>query len=231
MKFIRQQLPWLIICGLLICLLLIQQCRSNRKQQALALQQSVLTDSLTVTTNKLGQQTASIGLISTDYRQLQQLLFAQTDSLGRELQKLATRRTISATIATQVMRIDTVLQTDSIYYAVGSADSCSPVYELTDLSDHRIMNIRAGRDSFSVQVREFEKLTFVQEWTKWKLFKRQSCITRYTNSNPDVEITGLRTYTVKCDCSKKGWIAFAGGNATGFAMGFGTAFLYSKLHK
>lgn len=224
-----RQLILFIVLIVLAVLLTLRECNISKHQAALELQQRVLTDSLTVTTNKLGEQTATIGLISTDFATFQKLTFAEKDSLGRALQKLVTKRTISATIATQVMVIDTVLQTDTVYYVLG--DTCNPVYTLNDSTHYRTMYIEARRDSFSVRMKAFETLTFTQEWSKWRPFKKQTCLTNYTNSNPDVNITGLRTFTVQCDCSKKGWMAFGFGNITGSLLGFGGGYLYGRGSK
>lgn len=222
----RERIYIAVIIGLSFLLLMLGKCNLDQKENN-ELQKQYLIDSLSVTTNSLGQQTAQIGLLLTNFSSFKNLAIAKEDSLTKELQKAVTKRTISATIATQVVRIDTVLKTDSVLYAQG--DSCNPTYQLTDTTAYRTMSITASRDSFKVNMRLFEKLTFSQEWTKWNLFKKQTCISKFTNSNPDVEITGLRTYSVKCDCGKKSWFAFAGGNVTGFVLGMGAGYLTAKL--
>lgn len=217
-----KQLALFIALILFAVLLTLRECNLSKQRAELELQKQVLHDSLTVTTDKLGRQTASINLIQTDYKTFKALASAKEDSLLRKLQAIVTKRTISATIATQVMVIDTVLKTDTIYYAYG--DTCNPVYVMNDTTPHRILNINAGRDSTSVKVRVYETLMFSQEWSKWRPFKKQECKTSYTTSNPDVQITGLRTYTVKCDCSKTGWfwggVGFGGGGLLGSALGY-----------
>lgn len=223
----RERVYIAVIIGLSFLLLMLGKCNLDQKENN-ELQKQYLSDSLSVTTNNLGQQTAQIGLLLTNFSSFKSLAIAKEDSLTRQLQKSVTKRTISATIATQVVKIDTVFKTTDVIPSVVEGE-CNPTYQLSDTTDYRTINISAAKDSFHVAVQEFEKLTFSQEWSKWNLFKKQTCISKFTNSNPDVQITGLRTYTVKCDCGKKSWFAFAGGNVTGFVLGMGAGYLTAKL--
>lgn len=216
----------LLIAGLAIILLL-RECHSAKREEFISVQQQILEDSLKITTNKLGQQTAEIRSINTSYDNFKKLSFQTSDSLGKQLQKLANRRTITATIATQLVKVDTVFKTDSVLYANG--DSCNPVYVKNDTTDYRTISVRASKDSFEIAFKEYEKLRFETEWSKWRPFKNRTATTSYFNSNPDVEITGLRTYTVSCDCKKQGWLMFGLGGAGGFLAGFGAGYGYKAL--
>ena len=222
----NRHIPYItLIVILIVYLFALKQC-SAKKEALLTLQQQVLSDSLVVTTNKVGQQTAEIGLIQTNFQTFKDLHLAKEDSLGKELQKLVTRGTISATIATTVMRVDTVVKTDSVLYA---SNGCDSAYILNDTTQYRTLNITASKDSFNVKFRAFERLEFVQSFSKWNLFKKQTATTSFKNFNPDVEITGLRTYTTECDCKKKVWLGFVGGNITGTAIGVGIGYVAGKL--
>jgi len=213
-----------LILFLIILLFFLKECNS-RKASQIALQNQVLTDSLVVTKDKLGRSTAEIGLIQSNYLEFQKITFAKEDSLGRQLQKLVNRRTISATLATTEMRIDTVLKTDSVLVA---SNGCDSAFILNDTTDYRTLNITASKDSFKVKFRAFESLTFKQEWSKWNLFKPRIATTTFTNSNPDVIITGLRTYTTECKCKGKFWLGFALGSLGGTATGFLGGWAYGK---
>jgi len=223
MPNLKLHLPYIVLIVFLIVMLFLLKDCNGKKQNQLDLQNQILNDSLKVTTNKLGQQTATISLIRADYSTFQKLTFAKEDSLGRQLQKLANRRTISATLATTVMEVDTVLKTDSVLIA---SNGCDSAFILNDTTEYRTLNVVASKDSFRVKFRAFEKLTFKQEWSKWNLFKKQTAVTTFTNSNPDVVITDLRTYTTECNCKKKAWLMFTLGAIAGNGSGFLGGYVY-----
>lgn len=214
------------VCFLLICFLLMQKCNGDRQQQALELQQRVLSDSLTVTRDALGRSKASINHISTDYHTFQKLLFAERDSLASALQKSVSRRTLAAAIATTVTRVDTLIRIVEVQRS--AEDSCNPTYTSLINDEWKSGIVSANKDSFSISLKMQDRVVWMTEWSKWNLFKKRECRSQMLTANPDVEITGLRTYTVKCDCSTKSWLSFGLGNATGFAAGFGAGYWYRK---
>jgi predicted RND superfamily exporter protein len=224
----------IVIIILLLLLLGIGYWYSSSKMQFSLAQIEALTDTLKITKDKYGRSTATIGLIQSDVAQFKRMALAREDSLGRELQKLINQRTISATIVTQAVKVNAdyatskVVEDTSACYAGGdslghSGEPCNPTYILNlDLQNnpYRRGMISANRDSFHLAVKFPEKLTFIQEKSKFNLFKPTRYTSSYTNSNPDVEITGMRTFTVKCDCKAKSLISFGFGNLTGFGAGF-----------
>ena len=121
-----------------------------------------------------------------------------------------------------------VLKTDSAGVKTLQYDSCRPTYTLVyDSTDpYRKGTIIAGADSFKVDLRFPETLTFSTEASPWSLIRPTTYKVSYTNSNPNVDITGLRSYTMECDCRKKSWVmavlGFLAGNGTGFVLGRAT---------
>lgn len=219
----RERLVWgFLVVFLIVMLFLLKEC-NGKQSELIKLQNQVLTDSLKVTENKLGQQTATIGLIQTNFSTFKKLTFAKEDSLGHLLQKMVNRRTISATIATTEMAIDIVEPTDLVTFS-DPIDTCNPTYIFSDTTEYRQMNIVADKDSFRIKQRIFERLEFTQEFSKWRMFKPTVATTSFKNYNPDVTITGLRTYTTNCNCKGKFWTGFVlgalGGNGSGFLGGW-----------
>lgn len=223
----------IVVIIILLLLLGVGYWYSSSKMQFSLAQIEALTDTLKITKDKYGRSTATIGLIQADAAQFKRMALAREDSLGRELQKLVNQRTISATIVTQAIKVNADYATTKVVEdtttscygdsSVNSPDPCNPTYILNlDLlnNPYRRGIISANRDSFHLAVKFPEKLTFVQEKSKFNLFKPTHYTSSYTNSNPDVEITGMRTFTVKCDCKAKSLISFGFGNLTGFGAGF-----------
>lgn len=210
---------------------------SSSKSQLYLSQISALTDTLQITKDKYGRSTATIGLIQASAAQFKSMALAREDSLGRQLQKLVNARTISATIVTQNIHVKDDFATsqvveDTSCYEDGDTvkNPCNPLYILNlDLINNPFRRgiITASRDSFHLDIKFPEKLTFVQEKSKFNLFKPTRYTSSYTNSNPDVEITGMRTFTVNCDCKGKALISFG----LGGLVGFGTGFAAGRLSK
>lgn len=222
-----------IIVVLFIILFLQKECNSKRVSQ-LELQSQLQNDTAKIFRDKYGRANAEVVTIISDYKSLKQSNLNTIDSITKLLVKAVNKRTVNATVVTQVVSIDTMFKTDTVIYA--NEDSCSPTYVLNDTaygsedsSITRIIDISASKDSFDVSVKEFETLVFKTEWSKWKPFKKQSCISTYQNSNPDIIITGMRTFTVKCDCSKNFILGSGLGFIGGFAVGFGGGYLYRSL--
>lgn len=211
----------------LIIILFLQRCGNQKTKELLSLQQQVLNDSLIITKDKLGESTATINNIQADADEFKRLQFLERDSLARQLQRMVNRRTQSAGIATIQLHIDTVLSTDEVYFDI--EDTCHPVYIKNFNEPFQQGFIKAGADSFHINLRYPERLTWNTEWSKWRLFKKQESVSTLKNENPYVDITGFRTFSVKCDCSKKSWIAFAFGHVPGALIGFGAGYGYAKL--
>ena len=231
----------IILIGVIIALIGIGTfagLQYHKQKGEAQMQYNALTDTVSVTKNRLGQETAKIGALVTDYSAFKTFHFAVTDSLGRLLQKAVNGHTLAATVATQQLRVEATLPTTQtlrgsngfsspLLLSQGEGgtlrfDSCRPLYTLVfDSTDpYRKGMIIAGADSFRVDLRFPETLTFTTQESGWNLFKPTTYTSTYTNSNPYVDITGLRSYAVKCDCSKKSWISFALGGAAGTGLGF-----------
>lgn len=212
------------VCLVLICFLLMQKCNGDRQQHALELQLRVSSDSLMVARDALGRSKASIQNISTDYHTFQKLFFR--DTLSMALQKSVSRRTIAAAVATTVIRVDTIIKIVEVVRS--SDDSCNPTYSTLINEEWKSGIVSANKDSFSIHLKMHDQVAWMTEWSKWNLFKKRECRSQMLTANPDVEITGLRTYTVKCDCSGKSWLSFGLGSVAGFASGFGAGYVYRK---
>jgi hypothetical protein len=212
-----------ILCGVL-CM---EKCRADKAIAQYQLQQVVLGDSLEITTNALGAQTGRINNISAEYSQFKQLMFAERDSLAKQLQKIVNKRTIAASIATIQVHVDTLIKTDSVYY--GSEDSCKPTYAVVLTDDYQHGHIVASADSFDINLTYPARIENKTETSRWKLFKPQRSVSTLSIDNPYVQITGYRSYTVSCDCTKKAWISFAAGGALGTGLGFGIGYAYKAL--
>lgn len=225
---LNRHIFYLLFIIALAALLMLQRCYSGKQQELLTLQQQVLNDSLRITKDKLGRSTATIANIEATHGNFKKLIFAERDSLARELQKVVTRNTQSAAIVTLQVNVDTILKTDSVYITANE-DSCRPTYSLILTDKFQQGFITASADSFHINLSYPEQLTIETKWSKWKFFKPRESTSVLKNQNPYVDITGFRTYTVKCDCSKKSWISFALGNVSGFAVGFGSGVVYQKL--
>ena len=220
----------------------ISECKHIRTAANNAMQLLSLRDTLRITKNRLGQETAHIGAIVTEYSTFKDWQFARTDSLGRALQKAVNSRTLSASVATQELKVRAELPTSQTLGGLipvrtettpspsgrvgeGSGqqyDTCRPLYTIVfDTNDpYRRGTIIAGRDSFKVDLVFPEQLTFRTEESPFRLFKPSTYTSTYTNSNPYVEITGLKTFTVKCDCRTKSLISFGFGGLAGLGGGF-----------
>ena len=220
-----------ILIGIIVFLLLmlsLSECNRSKVANQLETQRLVMDDSLTLTRNKLGQQEAYITNITAAYVDFKQAKLKETDSLGRELQKKVNRRTVSAGVMTSVIEIDTVYSTDTIYYATGDT---MPTYGFNYTDDWKTIVARAAADSFTFDLKIREKVEWQTEYSKWRLFKPTTCQTKLITHNPDVTITGLRTFTVKCDCSKKSIASFVIGSGAGFGLGFLGGMAYQKLKR
>lgn len=223
----RERLVWGFLVAFLIALLFLLKHCNGKQAELIRVQNQVLNDSLIVTTNKYHQQTAKTGLILSEYSTFKKLTFAKDDSIGKLLQKLVNRRTISATVATTEMAIDIVEPTDEVTFEQ-EGDTCNPTYVFSDTTEYRQMNIVADRDSFRIKQRMFERLEFTQEFSKWNLFKPTVATTSFKNYNPEVTITGLRSYTTECNCKGKFWTGFVLGAIVGNGSGFLGGWIYGK---
>jgi len=238
MQINKTQITMALVILILIAVLSLREC-SHRKQSATAAMQiSSLTDTVRITKDRMGRQTARINTIIAQYSDFRHWHFAQSDSLGRLLQREVNARTINAILATQQVKIAVKLPTTETMRGANasksdsscgdadscglSADTCHPRYTLRfDPKDpYRKGAITAGADSFDLNISFPEQLTFTTEAGRWRLFKPTTYTSRYTNSNPYVEISGLRTYTVMCDCQTKSMISFGFGGLVGLAGGF-----------
>lgn len=220
-----------ILIGIIVFLLLmlsLSECNRSKVKNQLDTQRLVMDDSLTLTRNKLGQQEAYITNITAAYVDFKQAKLKETDSLGRELQKKVNRRTMSAGVMTSVIEIDTVYSTDTIFYAKGDT---MPTYGFNYADDWKTIVARAAADSFTFDLKIREKIEWQTETSRWRLFKPTTCQTKLITHNPDVTITGLRTFTVKCDCAKKSVAAFVMGSGAGFGLGFLGGMAYQKLKR
>jgi hypothetical protein len=224
----------------LIAILSISECKHLKTQANNAMQLLSLTDTIKITKNRLGQETAHTGAIVAEYSAFKNFQFAVTDSLGKALKKAVNGRTLNAAVATQELRVRaelptsetlggvTAIKTDSGGVKTLRYDTCRPLYTLVfdSLDPYRRGTIIAGRDSFKVDLKFPEQLTFRTEESIFHLFKPNTYTSTYTNSNPYVEITGLKTFTMKCDCKTKSLISFGfgslGGAFAGFAIGRAT---------
>lgn len=218
-----------ILIGIIVFLLLmlsLSECNRSKVANQLDTQRLVMDDSLTVLRNAFGSSVAYITNITAAYTDFKVAKLKETDSLGRELQKKVNRRTVSAGVMTSVIDIDTVYETDTVFYAKGDT---LPTYGFTYSDDWKTIVAKAAADSFTFDLKIREKIEWQTENSRWRLFKPTTCQTKLITHNPDVTITGLRTFTVKCDCGKKSAIAFTAGNISGFAIGFLGGMVYQKF--
>jgi hypothetical protein len=109
-----------------------------------------------------------------------------------------------------------------------AADSCHPTYSALIADEWKSGVVTASADSIEINLTMRDRIEWMTEWSRWTPFKKRECKSVMLTANPDVEISGLRTFTVKCDCRNNFWLGTGLGAIVGTGLGFGGGYLYSK---
>lgn len=174
-------------------------------------------DSMHKFRNGLGQEETKTKLLYGSISDLKKLS-ASKDSSIQKLLKLVNKKTIGATVisnvtsstvssSTTVASKDTIRK-DSLIYIY-------PVYTLKpSVSKWDSVSAIASKDSFNVFYKVYNEFSIVQSFEKQKvdgrLFRKKTAIIKVTNLNPKTETRELKSFTVQPPKQKKGLIFTTG---------------------
>lgn len=226
-----------VITVIILVLLLIGSCDKQKSAQDLY---NATQDTLRVTVNKLGQQTASISVLkAADTKQF--LKLKTQDSTILHLQdvvkdykgRLATATVLSnttsdvGTTATVVSFPDTSgNETKDILY---------PIYETQWNERWSVGSIRASRDSISRDIKVKNEYEITQGEEKRGLFKPRILTVNVKNLNPNTETVELRVFTVDVPNKRfsfgvqAGYGVLLNGTGTGPYIGVGGSWTILKF--
>jgi len=194
--------PFLItlVVAAILFILLWRQCNKTTQQGDISF---AISDTLTLTRDSLGRQTAKISVITAfDKRGL--LMIRTKDSTIKALKTLVahTKGLLSATIlsnstanvvrsASNITGRDTVIQ-DSLIYLY-------PVYSTNFKNRWEDFIITADKDTFDINYTLFNEFEITQAREKRikGLFKRKVPVITIKNMNPNTETRELRSFAIK----------------------------------
>ncbi len=134
------------------------------------------------------------------------------DSLTNELNNLRIKKPKSITIIKEVIKIDTVYSVfhDSLPCAEFS------LFGIVDSTNYKIDYTLTNKFLRFNSILIPNTQSVVVGWKKENLFKKNLIVT-VNNTNPYVEVTGIKNYTVSPDIKwwQKGWVKFAAGFVSG----------------
>lgn len=194
--------PFLFVLAIAIIaiLLLWRQCNKSGQQENISF---AISDTLTLTRDTLGRQTAKISVI-TAYNKRGLLLYRTKDSTIQALQTLVarTKGLLSATVlsnstanriasASKITGRDTVIQ-DSLIYLY-------PVYSTNFKNRWEDFIITADKDTFDINYTLFNEFEITQAREKRVkgLFKRKVPVITVKNLNPHTSTRELRSFAIK----------------------------------
>jgi hypothetical protein len=199
MERVIRFLPYLIIA--ILILMLFRNCQHSKTIDRLYVNAQ---DSLSVTVNKLGQQTGRVSLLEAE-NDRDFLNMKSTDSTVKALQGIVRAykgKLYNATVLTNrtrdtgssqtfVVRVDTIVH-DSVSYIY-------PTYK-TDWSEKWSQgSIVASRDSIFRDIRVINDFEITQGVERLGLFKGSQTVVTVKNLNPNTVTQELRTFRTKDD--------------------------------
>ena len=196
----------LIILSAVLSLLLFRQCDKtktlkNEKQSVT----NFLKDSITFYKNELGQEVANKTALQGDKNTLETLLSKQIDSTGQLKRLVAKFRKVDAAgNITQVTKIDTI----PIPYEVPVPCDFEREWEKKD----KYYSINGFSDQNGITINSLEvpnTLSFAIGKKKKGLFNSEYVI-EAVNSNPNIKLAGLDSYSIKVPQKRLGVSLFAG---------------------
>lgn len=198
-----------------------RSCNSNKIDSALSLS---IYDSLTIYRNAQGEQVAEISVLQTENKK-QFLAIKSKDSSIIALQSLVkkTNNLLSATIlknatSNNVSGITTVYSRDTI--RKDSVIYVFPEYTFARKNQWENIQVKANRDSTSLNYKVFNDFEITQSIKKKGLFKDAVTEITILNKNPYTETLALRSYSIKNQSNKKLYLiigALVGGTIVYFA--------------
>ncbi len=202
----------IILAGVILILgwFLLKSC--DKQKTTSGLLNGVL-DSLTVSKDKFGKETAKTSLLLGSVRDLKRIN-AGKDSTLRKLQQLVDRNTISATVLSNATgsnirtRTDTIIFSDTVW--TDSVIKLFPEYRTRFTNRWEDFNVVASRDSFDIKYTVFNEFEISNRWERPKWFKAKQAIVSVKNLNPNTTTKELKSFNIKAPKKRKGLIFVAG---------------------
>ena len=200
MENIKTALNWILAGAVVVLLLLFSRsCSSNIELNGM---NAAVADSLRVSTDELGRQTATISNLKTD-RTEDFLKLETNDETIQKLQnlvkeykgQLAVAITSSSNTTSSGNTVTTVFETDTIW--IDSIAHVYPTYSTAWENKWEIGSIIAKRDSISrnIKVRNEFELTIGDASNGW--FKKRVSIASIKNMNPNTTVEELRSFSIE----------------------------------
>lgn len=180
-----------------------------------------LQDSLTYTTNSLGQEKATTTLLLGSIDELQSIHIKDSSRI-LDLQKIVNDKTISATVVKTITKEKIVNKTIVIHDTIITCDTiCYPTYAFNKKDNWIDLKAIANKDSFAIDYTITNDFSIEQRWEKvgqWPN-RKQRAVIDITNKNPHTSTDELKSFVVTPPKSEKQkW--FLGGLVLGGALTF-----------
>jgi len=209
MKTLSKYIPYVII--VILILLYFRSCESKKE---LATAYTAAADTLSITKNKLGQETAQKELIQTENKKAFLNMEAQNEEIA-ELQKVVKKlrgKNVAATILTNATERDIVILTDTILLTDTVGSVVYPIYKYTKLTEWEDFNISASKDSVSMDYKIYNKFIITQSMEKTGgLFSKRVPSIVVKNENPYTVTKNLQSFRIECNCKKPMWFGIGAG--------------------
>lgn len=186
---------YFIIAIVALFLLLLKQCGISNENLAL---QNAAKDTLIQYRDKYNRQVTVTTALVGSVKDLKKLSSSKDSTLKR-LQQLVDRKTIGATVISNVTSGAITAASNIIQHDTVRTDSMINVYPVYQTSYHNKWEkfyIRASRDSFDIQYKVFNDFDITWRYERDGLFKPKKTIVSILNHNPNTETLDMKNFTI-----------------------------------
>lgn len=218
LSYINTRNILIVVLFVLLLGFVFRSCEKSREIANYKHTIGAINDEVKKTKNKLGQNVAQRKAIEIEYKQLQDLYFANNVELA-ELKKIVKKDTKSATIFSGETRVDTFIDTQIKYAKDSSLIYCSV------FNDNWVfLSIESGIDTTLFALIVKNKYQIKQESKREKWYSKKQLVTQVTNLNPYSSTDSVISYTRKEKSTRFGLDLQVGYGFNGPYLGIGVGY-------